>query len=313
MKKFDEKLVPKTEDEFDAEDIKKVENYAKAINMLYCAVNPDDYHKISCCTTEKEMWDKLEVTYEGTGEAKIDFLTQEYEMFRMKEHEKIDDMFDRFSKIVNNLHGLKKTYTDRDLVRKILRSLTSEWRSKADAIYESIGTSNVTIDGLRGHNSNILNPSLNDQRKGIALKAVKESTMGDSSDDDEVKIVMKKLCKLLRKKEKVEDGPVCYGCGEAGHIKNKCPKSGRNARYFKRQRAYISWGGDSGDESTDQVEDEAANLCLMAHEDQTNDVQEGRSKVKKSGSQGEPAMGGLYHRWDGSFLLSKPLFPSMGY
>ncbi|VFQ83856.1 unnamed protein product [Cuscuta campestris] len=212
MKKVEDKLIPKTEDEFDAEDIKKVENYAKAINMLYYAVNPDDYRKISCCSTAKEMWDKLEVTYEGTDqvrEAKIDFLTKEYEMFRMKEHENIDDLFDRFSKIVNNLHALKKTYTDRDLVRKILRGLTSEWRSKADAIYESIGTSNVTIDGLR-----------------------------------------------------------------AGHIKNKCPRNGRNTRHFKKQRAYISWGGDSGDESTDQDEDETAYLCLMAHEDQTDNKQE---------------------------------------
>ncbi|VFQ96151.1 unnamed protein product [Cuscuta campestris] len=69
MKKVGDKLIPKTEDEFDAEDIKKVENYAKAINMLYCAVNPDDYRKISCCSTAKEMWDKLEVTYEGTDQA----------------------------------------------------------------------------------------------------------------------------------------------------------------------------------------------------------------------------------------------------
>ncbi|VFQ92401.1 unnamed protein product, partial [Cuscuta campestris] len=281
MKKVGDKLIPKTEDEFDAEDIKKVENYAKAINMLYCAVNPDDYRKISCCLTAMEMWDKLEVTYEGTDqvrEAKIDFLTQEYEMFRMKEHEKIDDMFDRFSKIINDLHAVKKTYTDRDLVRKILRSLTSEWRSKADAIYESIGKSNVTIDGLRGniktYESTILNPSLIDQGKGIALKASKEPAINDSSNDDEIKLVMKKFCKLLKKKEKAEDGPMCYGCGEAGHIKNKCPKSGRNARHFKRQRAYISWGGDSGDESTDQDEDETANPCLIVHEDQTDDVQE---------------------------------------
>ncbi|VFR03095.1 unnamed protein product [Cuscuta campestris] len=98
--------------------------------------------------------------------------------------------------------------------------------------------------------------------------------MNDSSDDDEVKLVMKRFCKFLRKKEKVEDGPVCYGCGEAGHIKNKCPRNGRNTRHFKRKRAYISWGGDSGDESTDQDEDEVANLCLMAHKDQTDDVQE---------------------------------------
>ncbi|VFQ98398.1 unnamed protein product [Cuscuta campestris] len=271
MKKVEDKLIPKSEDEFDAEDIKKVENYAKAVNMLYCVVNPDDYRKISCYSTAKEMWDKLEVTYEGTDqvrEAKIDFLTQE------------------------------------DLVRKILRSLTSEWRSKVDAIYESIGTSNVTIEGLRGnlktYESTILNPSLNDQRKGIALKASKEPTMNDSSDDDEVKLVMKKFCKLLRKKEKVEDGPVCHGCGEVGHIKNKCPRNGRNTRNFKKQRAYISWGSDSGDESTDQDEDETANLCLIAHEDQTDNEQE--ASKKKGPTEATTSAPQPFPYLDGSFL-----------
>ncbi|VFQ70406.1 unnamed protein product [Cuscuta campestris] len=290
MKKVGEKLVPKTEDEFDAEDIKKVENYAKAINILYCTVNPDDYRKISCCTTAKEMWDKLEVTYEGTDqvrEAKIDFLTQEYEMFRMKEGEKIDDMFDRFSKIINDLHALKKTYANKDLVRKILRSLTPEWRSKADAFYESIGVSNVTIDGLRGnpktYESTILTPSLDEQKKkGIALKETKETVEEASSDDDnEFGLVIKKFYKFMKKeferKGRKHDGPPkCYGCGEIGHIKPRCPK-GRNDKDkpgFKKQRAYISWGGDSGDESTDQEEEEAANLCLMAHEDHADEEQE---------------------------------------
>ncbi|VFR01020.1 unnamed protein product [Cuscuta campestris] len=293
MKKVDDKLIPKTEDEFDAEDIKKIENYAKAINMLYCAVNLDDYRKISCCTTAKEMWNKLEVTYEGADQvrvAKIDFLTQEYEMFRMKEGEKIDDMFDRFSKIINDLHALKKTYANKDLVRKILRSLTPEWRSKADAIYESIGVSNVTIDGLRGnlktYEYTILTPSLDEQKKkGIALKATKETVEEVSSDDDnEFWLVIKKFNKFMKKefewKGRKHDGPPkCYGCGEICHIKPRCPKAkhGKDKPGFKKQRAYISWGGDSGDESTDQEEDEAANLCLMAHEDQNDDVEEASS------------------------------------
>ncbi|VFQ66854.1 unnamed protein product [Cuscuta campestris] len=236
-KKVGETTVPKTEDEFDAEDIKK------------------------------EMWDKLEVTYEGTDqvhEAKIDILTQEYEMFQMKEGEKIDDMLDCFSKIINDLHALKKSYSNKDLVRKILCSLTPEWRSKVDAIYESIGVSNVTIDGLR------------------ALKATKEPMEEASSDDDnEFGLVIKKLHKFMKKeferKGRKHDGPPkCYGCGEIGHIKPRCPKAkhGKDKSGFKKQRAYISWGGDSGDESTDQEEDEDANLCLMAHEDQSNDVQE---------------------------------------
>ncbi|VFQ94721.1 unnamed protein product [Cuscuta campestris] len=285
MKKVEETNVPKTEDEYDAQDIKKVENNAKAINIIYCAVNPDDYRKISYCTTAKEMWDKLEITYEGTDqvrEAKIDFLTHEYELFRMKENEKTDEMFERFSKIVNDLHALKKTYTDKELVRKILRSLTPEWRSKVDAIQESIGITNVTIDGLRGnlktYESTILFPSLGEQKKkGIALKVTssQEPAMEESSDEDnEFGLVIKKFHKFMRKeyerKGKKHGGPPkCYGCGEVGHIKPKCPnaKNEKEKKPFKKHRAYISWGGDSGDESSEGEENESANLCLMAHEE----------------------------------------------
>ncbi|VFQ88288.1 unnamed protein product, partial [Cuscuta campestris] len=156
-----------------------------------------------------------------------------------------------------------------------------------DAIYESIGVSNVTIDGLRGnlktYESTILTPSLDEQKKkGIALKATKESVEDDSSDDDnEFGLDIKKFHKFMKKeferKGRKHDGPPkCYGCGEIGHIKPRCPKSkgGKDKPGFKKQRAYISWGGDSEDESTDQEEEEAANLCLMAHEDQTDNIQE---------------------------------------
>ncbi|VFQ80971.1 unnamed protein product [Cuscuta campestris] len=178
-------------------------------------------------------------------------------------------MFERFSKIVNNLHALKKTYTDKELVRKILRSLTPEWRSKADAIQESIGITNVTIDGLRGnlktYKSTILFPSLGEQKKkGIALKAStsQEPAMEESSDEDnEFGLVIKKFHKFMQKeherKGKKHGGPPkCYWCGEIGHIKPKCPnaKNEKEKKPFKKHRAYISWGGDSGDESSEGEE-----------------------------------------------------------
>ncbi|VFQ66065.1 unnamed protein product [Cuscuta campestris] len=286
-KKVGETTVHKTEDEYDERDIKKIENNAKAINIIYCAVNPDDYRKISCCSTAKEMWDKLEVTYEGTDqvrEAKIDFLTHEYELFRMKENEKIDDMFERFSKIINDLHALKKTYTDKELVRKISRSLTLEWRSKADAIQESIGITNVTIDGLRGnlktYESTILYPSLGEQKKnGIALKAStsQERDVEDSSDKDEFGVVLKKFHKFMRKEferkgKKQGEPPKCYGCGEVGHIKPKFLNAKNEKKPFKKHRAYISWGGDSSDESSEGEENESTNLCLMTHEEPPEEV-----------------------------------------
>ncbi|VFQ76124.1 unnamed protein product [Cuscuta campestris] len=67
MKKVGETTIPKKEEEYDAEDIKKVEAFEKAKHMIFCAINPDDYRKISSCSIAKEMWDKLEVTYEDNA------------------------------------------------------------------------------------------------------------------------------------------------------------------------------------------------------------------------------------------------------
>ncbi|VFQ77692.1 unnamed protein product [Cuscuta campestris] len=221
MKKVEETNVPKTEDEYDAQDIKKVENNAKAINIIYCAVNPDDYRKISCCTIAKEMWDKLEITYE------------------------------------------------------------------ADAIQESIGITNVTIDGLRGnlktYESTILFPSLGEQKKkGIALKATssqKPAIEKSSDEDNECGLVIKKFHNFMRKeyerKGKKHGGPPkCYECGEVGHIKPKCPNAQKEKekKPFKKHRAYISWRGDSSDESSEGEENESANLCLMAHEEPPEEI-----------------------------------------
>ncbi|VFQ98606.1 unnamed protein product [Cuscuta campestris] len=151
MKEVKGVYLPKTEEEFDENDFKKMELNTKAINITYCSVNADDYRELSRCETTKQMWEKLEITCKGTTqvrEAKIDQLTHEYELFLMKENEKVEEMFKRFSNIINPLNLLGKVYTNRELVRKVLRSLSPKWRSKVAAIEEGCGFQTMTYDSL---------------------------------------------------------------------------------------------------------------------------------------------------------------------
>ncbi|XP_075096504.1 uncharacterized protein LOC142174582 [Nicotiana tabacum] len=67
------------------------------------------------------MWDKLEVTYEGTNKVKethINMLVHDYELFSMKGGESIEEIFARISKIISDLKAFDKPYTSGDQIQK---------------------------------------------------------------------------------------------------------------------------------------------------------------------------------------------------
>ncbi|KAL4394043.1 hypothetical protein AHAS_Ahas02G0112500 [Arachis hypogaea] len=68
-----------------------------------------------------------------------------------EEDEKIEDMFGRFSNIIASLNLLGRKIPEREVVRKILRSLTPQWNSKVIAIKEGINYDGLTYDQLRGN------------------------------------------------------------------------------------------------------------------------------------------------------------------
>ncbi|XP_059627686.1 uncharacterized protein LOC132270528 [Cornus florida] len=134
MKGFGAERVPKTKAEWNTEDYKLISLNAKAKVNLNCAISLSEYNRVSTCTTAKEIWDKLQVTYKGTSqvkESKIDILMHQYELFRMNENKSISAMFVRFTDIINGLKHLGRTMTNSDLARKILRSLPEKWDVKA--------------------------------------------------------------------------------------------------------------------------------------------------------------------------------------
>nr|CAD1837201.1 unnamed protein product [Ananas comosus var. bracteatus] len=110
-----------------AEDKGKFNLNSKAMNALHCALDSNEFNRISTCETAKEIWDKLAVVHEVTSQvkkSKINMLTRDYEMFCVQPNESITDMYTRFTNIINSLKALGKAFSDAYLVRKILRSFS---------------------------------------------------------------------------------------------------------------------------------------------------------------------------------------------
>jgi len=88
----------------------------------------------------KEMFASLCENYEGSKkvrEAKALMLVHQYELFKMKDDESIEQMYSRFHTLVSGLQILKKSYVASDHVSKILRSLPARWRPKVTVIEEA--------------------------------------------------------------------------------------------------------------------------------------------------------------------------------
>ncbi|XP_016469838.2 uncharacterized protein LOC107792161 [Nicotiana tabacum] len=155
MKKLGETgpMVPKDRKEYTDIDRKAVENNYRAKKIFVCGIGPDEYNKISTCDFAKEIWEALPA-HEGTTQvkqSKIDILTTEYELFRMKDDESIQDLHTRFTSIINEFHSLRDVISRNKLVRKILSVLPSSWKSKVNAITQAKDLQTLTMDELIGN------------------------------------------------------------------------------------------------------------------------------------------------------------------
>ncbi|MQL87952.1 hypothetical protein Taro_020493 [Colocasia esculenta] len=118
---------------------------------MQCAIHPDEYSRVSMCSSAKEMWDKLKLIYEATSEVKetkANILVYEYEMFKMSQMETISNIFARLCNITNGLKALGKKYIDSEIVRKVLRSLPPVWHTKAIVIEDFKNLSTLTVEEL---------------------------------------------------------------------------------------------------------------------------------------------------------------------
>ena len=135
----------------------------------------------------------------------------------MVESEIINQMYSRFTNIINSLKALGKTYTQPELIRKILRYLPATWIHKVSAIEESKDLDQYQLEELIGslmtHEIHIQNlQGKNDfRKKDLALKATKEEQEKEESsssssinpdEDEELAMLSKRVQKIVKLREK---------------------------------------------------------------------------------------------------------------
>ena len=181
----------------------------------------------------------------------------------MSDDESFDKFYAKLNDIVNSAYNLGEIYDQPKIVRKILRSLTEDFRPKVTAITESKDVDSIPVDELVGSlQSYELNLPKTSKFKSMALKSIDDVDV--SGFDDELSAIKiayltKNFKNFLRNNSrrargkntakprnfgrndptKVNNtekplkkvgqpsnnsiGQQCFGCQGYGHMKSECP------------------------------------------------------------------------------------------
>ncbi|GAU32747.1 hypothetical protein TSUD_323150 [Trifolium subterraneum] len=258
--------------------------------------NMEEYDRIMECKTAKEIWETLQTHHEGTNsvkETRIDIGVRKFELFEMKEEETIDQMYGRFTSIINELNSLGKAYTTHERIRKILRCLPKTWRPIVTAITVAKDLTKVSLEDLIGSlkaHESILQED-KPKKKMIALETQSgECSQNDETlceneeslqedDEEELTFLSRRIQRLMTRrnqlkknfqpksngaKPEVDISKIqCYGCNQFGHYKNDCPKNKQKKPFLKKKSMMATW--DDLEEEQSEDEEQEANVCLMTH------------------------------------------------
>ena len=123
------------------------------MNAIFNVFSMEEFKRISNVEVAHTAWNILQTVHEGTKTVKINkllHLTSRFESIRMSDDETFDEFYAKLNDMVNFTFNLAEVYDESKVVRRILRSLTEEFRPKVTAITESKDVDIIPVDELVG-------------------------------------------------------------------------------------------------------------------------------------------------------------------
>ena len=104
---------------------------SKAMSAIFNAVSMEEFKRISNVEIAHIAWSILQTMHEGTKVVKINklqHLTSRFESIKMFDNESFDEFYAKLNDNVNFAFNLGEVYDQLKIVKKILRSLTGDFR-----------------------------------------------------------------------------------------------------------------------------------------------------------------------------------------
>ena len=183
---------------------------SKTMNAISNIVSIEEFKRISNVEIAYITWNIVQTVHEGTKAVKINKLqqlTSRFVSIKMADDETFDELFAKLNDIVNSAFNRGEVYEEPKIIRKIIRSLTEDFRPKVTAITEIKDVNTIPIDELVGslqsYESDLPKTS---KSKSMALKSVDdvdEVVFDDEITSIEIAYLAKHFRNFLKKNNRI--------------------------------------------------------------------------------------------------------------
>jgi hypothetical protein len=241
---------------------------AQAMNVLYGALDLNEFNHICKFKTAHEIWERLKEVHEGTTmvkDAKLFVYKGQLEKFTMLQNESIEEMFNRLNNIINELKGLGMDVSNVNFSHKFLRALPNKYDTIVTLLVRSnlkdttpmqILSEILTHDIFKKSQEDLHDDATDAKKKNVAFKAQAsrdkddhEESGDEDEDDEEMTLFVIRFKKFMKKKryqggyskkgQSSKGNPFeerrCFECGEKEHIATNCKN--KEEKYSKKKES----------------------------------------------------------------------------